>query len=47
MYNERKETTHEMVGDRKTYISNIKEKKDTTHVRVGEKKHTTTVQKRK
>ena len=29
MYNERKETTHEMVGERKTYI-NIKEEKIST-----------------
>ena len=26
MYKERKETTHERVGERKTYINNIKEK---------------------
>ena len=26
MYKERKETTHEMVGERETYISNIEEK---------------------
>ena len=26
MYKERKETTHEKVGERKTYINNIKEK---------------------
>ena len=26
MYKERKETTHEMVGERKTYINNIEEK---------------------
>ena len=27
MYKERKETTHERVGQRKTYINNIEEKK--------------------
>ena len=27
MYKERKETTHERVGERKTYINNIEEKK--------------------
>ena len=26
MYKERKETTHEMIGERKTYINNIEEK---------------------
>ena len=32
MYNERKETTHEMVGERKTYINNIEEKISTMYV---------------
>ena len=32
MYKERKETTHERVGERKTYINNIEEKISTLHV---------------
>ena len=32
MYKERKETTHEMVGERKTYINNIEEKISTIYV---------------
>ena len=32
MYKERKETTHERVGERKTYINNIEEKISTMYV---------------
>ena len=32
MYKKRKETTHERVGERKTYINNIKEKISTMYV---------------
>ena len=32
MYKERKETTHERVGERKTYINNIEEKISTVYV---------------
>ena len=32
MYKERKETTHESVGERETYINNIKEKISTMYV---------------
>ena len=32
MYKERKETTHEWVGERKTYINNIEEKISTMYV---------------
>ena len=32
MYKERKETTHERVGERETYINNIEEKKITMYV---------------
>ena len=32
MYKERKETTHEKVGKRKTYIKNIEEKESTRYV---------------
>ena len=32
MYKERKETTYERVGERKTYINNIKEKISTMYV---------------
>ena len=32
MYKERKETTHERVGERKTYINNIEEKINTMYV---------------
>ena len=32
MYKERKETTHERVGKRKTYINNIKDKISTMYV---------------
>ena len=32
MYKERKEITHERVGERKTYISNIEEKISTMYV---------------
>ena len=32
MYKERKETTHEKVGERKTYINNIEEKKSIMYV---------------
>ena len=32
MYKRRKETTHEKVGERKTYINNIEEKTSTMYV---------------
>ena len=32
MYKERKETTHERVGERETYINNIEEKINTMYV---------------
>ena len=32
VYKERKETTHERVGERKTYINNIEEKISTMYV---------------
>ena len=32
MYKERKETTHERLGERKTYINNIEEKISTMYV---------------
>ena len=32
MYKERKETTHERVGERKTYINNIEEKISTMYI---------------
>ena len=32
MYKERKETTHERVGEKKTYINNIEEKISTMYV---------------
>ena len=32
MYKERKETTHERVGERETYINNIEEKISTMYV---------------
>ena len=32
MYKERKETTHERVGERKTYMNNIEEKISTRYV---------------
>ena len=39
MYKERKETTHERVGERKTYINNIEEKISTMYVKNGHKTH--------
>ena len=32
MYKERKETTHERIGERKTYVNNIEEKISTMYV---------------
>ena len=32
MYKERKETTHERIGERKTYVNNIEEKISTKYV---------------